>query len=578
MRKSNIINKIIGVAFAVLFMVIMLSYHNLQNTINIIKSEKDAQNELIENGILSAAKYSDIAFRFAENRINEQMRRYSEIMLAKYLQNPDVLTWNLDELKHEFNNFDVYIIDSSLVVRKSTVPEDLGLDFQQFDVFAQLLKNRLNGREFAVDRLDMSANTNEIKKFSYMPTPDHRYLLELSVNASEILPALDDLNIINVAKSLTEGYQSVDHIFIYKLGKDGGRMREIRQVYLTDDRETQEKKRLIGREAVSGNKMVIVTEKHETEGYTNTYKYIPYVVYQDNGSIDWWNSYVIEVIYNDKELQKDLLTQKKLFGSNCLLVVLAFFVLMIIIRYFTKELKESYEKVTALEKSRSRLLSNISHDLRTPISSIIGYLELIREGIVSDPKDKEKYLQRSYNKVLDLKKLIDDLFHLTKLEARQIYFNLERIPVRDLLNRVFAEYELDVRNKGLRLEIAGTSAGGDCLIRADSARIGQVFGNLITNALRYTPPGGTIILGWEKISDTEVRFKIEDNGEGISADDLPYIFERFFKGSKSRNIFAGGNGLGLVIAKEIIEYHGGNIWAESVPGQGTVFFFTLKIQ
>ncbi len=702
MFKSNV-NKIILALLIVLSIVIMFSYQNLQSTIDIIKSEENAKSELVEKSILNAVKYSDVTYKFAEKRINDQMKEYSEIMLDKYIMNPNVLDWDLNELKNKFNNYDVHVINSDLVIIMSTVKEDIGLDLKRFGIFSDLLRKRLAGNKFVADRMDVAANTKEITKFSYMPTQDHKYLLELSTNVNEAFPILEDLDIINVAKNLRDKHQSVDDILIYKLGKEGGRMREINHVYLTDDKEAQEKKREIGKKVILNNEIVVISEEHIAEGYTNIHKYIPYVSYEENGDIDWWNSYVIEIIYNDKSLQMDLFNQKSLFITNLIMTVLVFLVLLIIIRYLInlserkkeklntvinttsegyfmldkefkimeanesiakmidypqqklkdmkisefiesevfesidtdqiqetdkvvhrnfeyelkgnnkrsvpvilstttiyekgkrkyifsfatditkqkkmeKQLKESYEKLSDMEKSRSRLLSNISHDLRTPITSMLGYLELIKNGVVTDSKDKEKYIERTYDKVLDLKKLIDDLFQLTKLETRQIDFNIEEISVDRLVSNVHGKYELDAKNIGVELKLESPSNMKDCTVKVDTTRIEQVFGNLITNAMRYTPSSGSIILGWDKIGDNEVRFKVQDNGKGISKEDLPYLFERFYKGSKSRNSFEGGNGIGLAISKEIIEYHGGSIWIESVKDIGSAFFFTLKIK
>lgn len=270
------------------------------------------------------------------------------------------------------------------------------------------------------------------------------------------------------------------------------------------------------------------------------------------------------------------------------------------------ERKKVEEDLLRIEKSRRHLLTNISHELRTPITSIQGYLEAMLDGVVAEPLRQWKYLKIIHSRVLALNRLIQDLFQLTQLESRQIAFNLYQIPVNNLLEHIYEKYEVDVKNAGLNFAFENQAlCESSVRVAVDPDRIEQVFANLIFNAIKHTPPGGSIAIGYEITADAtqpsaiqgnlttdvniakniiseeqtrqNVLIKIKDTGSGIPQEDLPLIFERFYKGSKSRNSALGGSGLGLSIAKEIVEFHGGKIWAESKQGEGSTFCFTLPV-
>lgn len=277
-----------------------------------------------------------------------------------------------------------------------------------------------------------------------------------------------------------------------------------------------------------------------------------------------------------------------------------------------KEINRDLEKRVALiEKSRHRFLSNIAHDLRTPMTTIQGYIEAILDGVIDEP-DLNRYLRLIHNKVLGINSMTRDLFELTRLESRQVEMKFTPVPAERLVGRVYERYRLDVQASGitfgLRMPSPAPEAGpfpeSSCppdahhfsgpVVEVDADRIDRVFANLIFNAIRYTPQGGTITMGFSPGTATgtagpaaegldayragvvgEVVFCVQDTGTGISGEDLPHVFDRFYKVSKSRGSALGSSGLGLAIAKEIIEIHGGRIWAESTPGTGSAFYFTL---
>lgn len=241
------------------------------------------------------------------------------------------------------------------------------------------------------------------------------------------------------------------------------------------------------------------------------------------------------------------------------------------------------ERTVALEQAnmaRRQLLANISHDLRTPLTSIQGYVEAMLDGVITDPEEKTKYLNLIYTKALVLNRLIKELFDLSHLEARQVPLKLRLVTPEELISQVCEKYQEDVKMAGLNL-MATTKPEvqpSEVKLTADTDYIERVYANLIFNSIRHTPPGGTIQLSLLPVTATDdsITLTVRDSGEGIQQEQVPFIFDRYYQGThpsdKTKN-----SGLGLNIAKEIIAAHGGHIWAESQPGAGMAIYFTLPV-
>ncbi len=241
------------------------------------------------------------------------------------------------------------------------------------------------------------------------------------------------------------------------------------------------------------------------------------------------------------------------------------------------------ERTTALEQAnmaRRHLLANIAHDLKTPLTSIQGYVEAMLDGVISEPAETTKYLNLVYTKALGLNRLTKELFELTKLEARQVSLKLRTIAPTELLNLVWTKYLEDVKMAGLNLTVAAMPASRqpDLKLTADTDYIERVYANLIFNSIRHTPPGGMIELSLLPVAATDdwVTLTVRDNGEGLSQEQVPFIFDRYYQSNKPGDKMEN-SGLGLNIAKEIIAAHGGRIWAESRPGAGMTIYFTLPV-
>lgn len=243
-------------------------------------------------------------------------------------------------------------------------------------------------------------------------------------------------------------------------------------------------------------------------------------------------------------------------------------------------------QLKVMEESRRRLLANISHDLRTPVSSVLGHAELLLEDVVESPDQQRAYIKRIHDKMLGFNRLIQDLFELAKIESQQERFRLAPVAAAVLVENIYQKYLYDVQNAGIAFE-NHSSISPVVRLMADEDRLDQVFANLISNSLRYTSPGGRIAIGCrlaDKLPDDwtvtgrvkHICFTVADNGIGIEPEQASRIFERFCRGNEAaRDNPSEHSGLGLAIAKEIILAHGGRIWVDTTVEQGCTIHFVL---
>ena len=238
-------------------------------------------------------------------------------------------------------------------------------------------------------------------------------------------------------------------------------------------------------------------------------------------------------------------------------------------------LKESVEEGNRHEQQNRELISNISHDLKTPITAVKGYVEGIMDGVADTPEKMDKYLRTIYNKANDMQKLINELTVYSNVENNRIPYNFHRINVADYFKDCVEEVGLDLENKNIKLNYSNF-VEADTLIIADPEQLKKVINNIISNSVKYMDKrDGMIDI---RILDEvdSIRVEIEDNGKGIAQKDLPRIFERFYRTDASRNSAQGGSGIGLSIVRKIIEDHGGYIWATSKEGEGTCMHFVIR--
>ena len=225
-----------------------------------------------------------------------------------------------------------------------------------------------------------------------------------------------------------------------------------------------------------------------------------------------------------------------------------------------------------LENLRRDLIAWVSHDLHTPLASIRAILEALADGMVEDPDTVQRYLRTAQKDIGALSSLIDDLFQMAQLDAGGLPLELGMNSISDLISDTLESFKELAARQGVAL--TGEVEPKVDPLWMDAQRIGRVLNNLIGNALRHTPEGGYIHVHAAALPQG-VRVEVTDSGEGIRPEDLPYVFDRFYRGEKSRNRATGGAGLGLAIARGIIEAHGGRITVESQPAQFTRFYFIL---
>lgn len=249
------------------------------------------------------------------------------------------------------------------------------------------------------------------------------------------------------------------------------------------------------------------------------------------------------------------------------------------LRATTLLLQQQNEKLACMEKARQHLVSNIAHDLRTPVMMIRGYVEAILDGVAHEPEQQEKALQVIHNKTLLLNNLIEDFFTLCKLESRMMAVEWKTVFIGHFLKSLLDSYQADTANLNVKLLFKVPAEVLDKTIKIDRFRLEQVFANLIYNAMKYTPAGGSITVSARiDIAGDEVVFSVQDTGVGISVEELEKIFDRFYAGRGSIVHSVGSStGLGLAIAKEIVDMHGGRIWVESEVGRGSIFFIALPL-
>lgn len=243
-------------------------------------------------------------------------------------------------------------------------------------------------------------------------------------------------------------------------------------------------------------------------------------------------------------------------------------------------MKNAENQLRSAKQSRDLLLSYISHELKTPITSILGYVNALNDGTINNPKEKKAAMDIISSKALLLEHLINDLFQLSKLESNQFSFNFMHLAALDLSRQLIDQHLLDIKSAKIKpiIEFESQSLTGKNII-ADPNRIDQVFSNIVFNAIKYTEPNDKLKIKFGTDHDSKNYIvSISDSGIGIPQEDLPYIFDRFFKShSPVRPGKEAGSGLGLTISKEIIAAHGGSISAKSNLGKGSTFTFSIPI-
>lgn len=228
------------------------------------------------------------------------------------------------------------------------------------------------------------------------------------------------------------------------------------------------------------------------------------------------------------------------------------------------------------EAEQRALISNIAHDLKTPITAIKGYAEGMLDGVADTPEKREKYIRTIYNKANEMNTLINELTLYSNIDTNKIPYNFQKLNIHSYFEDCIEELGMDLENQHIRLDYANY-VDPDVLIIADPEQLGRIIHNIVSNSVKYmrADVASRIAITIKDVGDF-VQIEIADNGKGIATKDLPYVFDRFYRADTSRNSAAGGSGIGLSIVKKIVEDHGGKIWVTSKENEGTTMYFVIR--
>ena len=324
--------------------ILFISYTNYLSTKEVIEDKYSSHQKIVEKSILQNINYINDAYKIAEKQLHQEMEEYSLVMREKYRQNPEVMEWDLEQMKEEFGDYDIYILNDELKIIKTTFEPDLGLDFSGFAGFSQVLRERLEGDDFVVDRFDLSTYGAEIKKYSYMPTQDNQYLLELSIEVQKKFPQLQSLDIFADATKLTKDYEIVEEISFFSVEPVNYGVAKLKSGKGLEPKVSELEEEL-ARKAIISN----VAENNITAGNDYFYNFLPVLISDedDNGQ---WNSYVVGIKYDEQVITEEINKHRNLFFINGLIMkaVLILFIAIVIYLLRKFEYQANYDQLTGL--------------------------------------------------------------------------------------------------------------------------------------------------------------------------------------------------------------------------------------
>jgi diguanylate cyclase (GGDEF)-like protein len=331
--------------------ILAVTISNYTYSREIIQEKYQLQKTHVEKALTEELIFINTSTKILETQLNDEMKKNSYILIEKYIKNPDIMSWDLESIKENFYNYEIYIINEDLQIVRSTLKEDLGLNFSKYPAFSRLLKSRLEGDEFSADRMDISITTKALRKYSYMPTPDNKYLIELSIDISERYSDFQKMDIFSKVNTFKEDYNIVENISIYKFNEDGSRVGVIKTEELEDGYDTNisiDKQEIIRQSLKTDT--IQRKEATDNDDQNFIFTYIPILNYLETNEFDWWNSYVIEIVYNEIPLNQQLSELRTRFFSNLFILILIFslFSLVIFSLFKKSENLAYYDHLTGL--------------------------------------------------------------------------------------------------------------------------------------------------------------------------------------------------------------------------------------
>jgi two-component system sensor histidine kinase ChiS len=585
---------------------IAMSVSDYLNAKSDLESAYRMLQQQTENNILNAIRLVDAGYKVLERFIDKEMKDAFVTFLDAYdFANRNPSKMDLDDLQRQVGGkLDLYIINANGIVEYTTYTKDLGLDFKKWpDVFSFLSKIRQQDK-FAGGGFATEARTGIVKKFAYMPTPDHKYLLELGLTSSDFADLMGGLDIGKITTRLKTLNPSLNQVRIfsrhgYSLGDTEKRTDEVTAHVIKTVYETKK------------------TEERKDELRKRYMRYLYVNLKEDNTDTTSADpSKVIELTYNTKLIDEGLQrTASFHFLLSIIAIVLSIIFTFIISAWITgpiqsivnsvniiaegqldhpievdtnnelKVLKQSITKMVesmlnyindlrVLDKLKDDFLSNTSHELRTPINGIIGIADSMVDGATGPlPKRAIENLSMIVLSGRRLANLVNDILDFSKLKHKNIELQIKPIEIKVVAEVVMTLSKPLIGKKQLELI---DNIKEDPPVDADENRVQQILHNLVSNAIKFTEMGRVEITTAIHNHDYLI-ISVKDTGVGIPSDKLDKVFNPFEQADGSISREYGGTGLGLSITKQLVELHGGEIFLESILGKGTTVSFTLPL-
>ena len=325
--------------FILLFIIFfVINQQNYNRTEKIIRSNFDSEISLIKNNVFNSLKNAFDTYSISEIVLNKEMEENSRILLEKYAEDQNPENWDLNGLESRMPDYEIYIINQNLKIINSTLSEDMGLDFSKYIEFSKLLSSRMEKEKFVSDKLDLAQNTGLINKYSYQPTPDGKYLLELSINITERFPVMEDFNIFTTSRQMVQQYQQLNGINFYKFGQDSNRVGLLNSSNPAELEAVDPRTKTMVKETAEKNKMQNTTLNNEN--YQITEIYLPFLVEGNETDSEWWNSFVVKVSYDNQGLINEIEREKRALIFNLSIIFIIFILFSFIMFYFINKIEE----------------------------------------------------------------------------------------------------------------------------------------------------------------------------------------------------------------------------------------------
>ena len=418
-----------------LITIFLISFINYQNSKQIIRDKYQQRREVVEYSIIKNFRHVNQIFSIAEKQLNQEMKAKSKKLLEIYKENPDVESWNLEEIQKEFKGYHIHIVNDDLKVIRSTFEPDIGLDFKRFPSFSKLLRQRLESGEFDVDRMDQSIKTKEISKYSYQPTPDNKYLLELGARMDILYPELKELNVYEEAKNLIKNYRSVEEISFYKYSPEtdiAGKLSTAGEGVYREIAETEAK----NVKKVFETTETLTFKAENKENYKRTY--LP--VFTAEEAENWWDSFAVGISYNDNYMLKEINETRNIFLINAFIMLFVFILFTVLMVYLLNRFQYMayHDKLTGLANRKlfsNQFIKKLGEDNKKAVVFVgLNSFREINEKFGHEIGDE--IISASASRLEELVNKIDENAEICRLGGVNFAIVLEGFDLKELKNNL----------------------------------------------------------------------------------------------------------------------------------------------